>query len=57
MFGVCVNTELQSVKEGEKRVTIMKMSFEKQLQSERTLKIQVSSVSHLKHMTLSCVCM
>ncbi|TSL47618.1 Rho-associated protein kinase 1 [Bagarius yarrelli] len=33
-------TELQKAKEEEKQVNVMKLSFEKQLQSERTLKIQ-----------------
>lgn len=38
------NTELQKAKQEEKQVSIMKMSFEKQLQSERTLKIQVGGI-------------
>lgn len=38
------NTELQKAKEEEKKVSTMKLSFEKQLQSERTLKIQVGVI-------------
>lgn len=38
------NTELQKAKEEEKQVSAMKLSFERQLQSERTLKIQVGVI-------------
>lgn len=38
------NTELQKAKEEEKQVSTMKLSFEKQLQSERTLKVQVGVI-------------
>lgn len=35
------NADLQMAKEEEKQASNMRLSFEKQLQSERTLKIQV----------------
>lgn len=35
------STELQKAKEEEKEMNTVKMSFERQLQNERTLKIQV----------------
>ncbi len=36
-----IYTELQKAKEEEKQMNSVKASFEKQLQNERTLKIQV----------------
>lgn len=36
-----IQTELQKAREEEKRMNGLKQSFEKQLQNERTLKIQV----------------
>lgn len=43
------NTELQMAKEEEKQSSTMKLSFEKQLQSERTLKIQVGVIYFPDH--------
>lgn len=36
-----IYTELQKTREEEKQMNCLKLSFEKQLQNERTLKIQV----------------
>lgn len=41
VFISVIYTELQKAREEEKQVNSVKLSFEKQLQNERTLKIQV----------------
>lgn len=41
------HTELQMVREGERRFSAVKIVYEKQLQSERTLKTQVSHTKYL----------
>lgn len=41
-----VRAELQRAKEEEKQMVSVKASFEKQLQNERTLKIQVCLSAH-----------
>jgi len=41
IFFSAIYTELQKAKEEEKQMNSLKLSFEKLLQNERTLKIQV----------------
>lgn len=43
------NTDLHMAKEEEKQASNMRLSFEKQLQSERTLKIQVGVIDPPPH--------
>lgn len=43
----CVYTELEMVKEEEKQMKSLTLSLEKQIQSEKTLKIQVCWEKHL----------